>query len=102
MKTRSLSIIIEFGIKWDNQAQNVTNDQKLNPQTFVVTGTLENFSRDEIKELIENNGGKVSGSVSKKTSYVIIGDNPGSKADKAAELGVKIINEKQLMELLND
>jgi len=77
-------------------------EQKLNEQTFVVTGTLENFSRDEIKELIENNGGKVSGSVSKKTSYVIIGDSPGSKADKAAELGVKIINEKQLMELLND
>ncbi len=94
--------IIEFGVKWDDQVQNVTNDQKLNQQTFVVTGTLENFSRDEIKELIENNGGKVSGSVSKKTSYVIIGDNPGSKADKAAELGVKIINEKQLMELLND
>ncbi len=94
--------IIEFGVKWDDQAQNVTNDQKLNQQTFVVTGTLENFSRDEIKELIENNGGKVSGSVSKKTSYVIIGDNPGSKADKAAELGVKIINEEQLMELLND
>ena len=94
--------IIEFGVKWDDQAQNVTNNQKLNQQTFVVTGTLENFSRDEIKELIENNGGKVSGSVSKKTSYVIIGDNPGSKADKAAELGVKIINEEQLMELLND
>ena len=94
--------IIEFGVKWDDQAQNVTNDQKLNQQTFVITGTLENFSRDEIKELIENNGGKVSGSVSKKTSYLIIGDSPGSKADKAAELGVKIINEKQLMELLND
>ena len=94
--------IIEFGVKWDDQAQNVTNDQKLNQQTFVITGTLENFSRDEIKELIENNGGKVSGSVSKKTSYVIIGDNPGSKADKAVELGVKIINEEQLMELLND
>jgi len=94
--------IIEFGVKWDDQAQNVSNDQKLNQQTLVITGTLENFSRDEIKELIENNGGKVSGSVSKKTSYVIIGDNPGSKADKAAELGVKVINEKQLMELLND
>ncbi|MEK9686250.1 MAG: NAD-dependent DNA ligase LigA [Methylophilaceae bacterium] len=94
--------IIEFGVKWDDQVQNVTNDQKLNQQTFVVTGTLENFSRDEIKELIENNGGKVSGSVSKKTSYVIIGDNPGSKADKAAQLGLKIINDEQLMELLND
>ncbi|EDZ64902.1 DNA ligase, NAD-dependent [beta proteobacterium KB13] len=94
--------IVEFGVKWEDQAQNVSNDQKLNQQTFVVTGTLENFSRDEIKELIENNGGKVSGSVSKKTSYVIIGDNPGSKADKAAELGVKVINEKQLMELLNE
>jgi DNA ligase (NAD+) len=94
--------IVQFGVKWDDQAQNESNEQKLNQQTFVVTGTLESFSRDQIKELIENNGGKVSGSVSKKTSYVIIGDNPGSKADKAVELGVKIINEKQLMELLND
>jgi DNA ligase (NAD+) len=93
---------VQFGVKWDDQAQNESNEQKLNQQTFVVTGTLESFSRDQIKELIENNGGKVSGSVSKKTSYVIIGDNPGSKADKAVELGVKIINEKQLMELLND
>ena len=94
--------IVQFGVKWDDQAQNEFNEQKLNQKTFVVTGTLESFSRDQIKELIENNGGKVSGSVSKKTSYVIIGDNPGSKADKAVELGVKIINEKQLMELLND
>jgi len=99
---RIINNIVQFGVKWDDQAQNESNEQKLNQQTFVVTGTLESFSRDQIKELIENNGGKVSGSVSKKTSYVIIGDNPGSKADKAVELGVKIINEKQLMELLND
>ncbi|MDA9221356.1 NAD-dependent DNA ligase LigA [Methylophilaceae bacterium] len=99
---RIINNIVQFGVKWDDQAQNESKEQKLNQQTFVVTGTLESFSRDQIKELIENNGGKVSGSVSKKTSYVIIGDNPGSKADKAVELGVKIINEKQLMELLND
>ena len=99
---RIINNIVHFGVKWHDQAQNESKEQKLNQQTFVVTGTLESFSRDQIKELIENNGGKVSGSVSKKTSYVIIGDNPGSKADKAVELGVKIINEKQLMELLND
>lgn len=99
---RIINNIVQFGVKWDDQSLNESNEQKLNQQTFVVTGTLESFSRDQIKELIENNGGKVSGSVSKKTSYVIIGDNPGSKADKAVELGVKIINEKQLMELLND
>lgn len=97
-----LNEILRHGVKWDDQALNVFKDQKLNQQTFVITGTLENFSRDQIKDLIETNGGKVSGSVSKKTSFLIIGDNPGSKAEKAEELGVDIINEKQLLELLND
>ena len=97
-----LNEILRHGVKWDDQALNVFKDQKLNQQTFVITGTLENFSRDQIKDLIETNGGKVSGSVSKKTSFLIIGDNPGSKAEKAEELGVEIINEKQLLELLND
>ncbi|HNH25380.1 MAG TPA: NAD-dependent DNA ligase LigA [Anaerolineales bacterium] len=67
--------------------------------TFVVTGTLPNFSRDDAKEFIENNGGKVTDSVSKKTSYLVLGENPGSKFDKAKSLGVKIIDEAELKKL---
>ena len=68
-------------------------------KTFVLTGTLANYSRDEAKRLIEDAGGKVSGSVSKKTDYVVAGDDPGSKLDKARELGVKVIGEKEMEEL---
>jgi len=67
--------------------------------TFVVTGTLPTLSRDGVKEFIESNGGKVTDSVSKKTSYLVLGENPGSKADKAKSLGVKIIDEAELKKL---
>lgn len=67
--------------------------------SLVVTGTLENFSRNEIKEFIEKKGGKVTSSVSAKTDYVLIGENPGSKADKARTLGVKMISENELLNL---
>lgn len=67
--------------------------------TFVVTGTLPNFSRDDAKEFIENNGGKVTDSVSKKTSYLVLGENPGSKFEKAKSLGVKVIDEAELKRL---
>ena len=65
-----------------------------------MTGTLENFSRDEAKEAILARGGKAAGSVSKKTSYVVVGENAGSKEDKARELGVPILNEAQFEQLL--
>ncbi|MDA1034917.1 MAG: NAD-dependent DNA ligase LigA [Proteobacteria bacterium] len=94
--------IIASGITWPALKEINAINSKLNNQTFVVTGTLNSFSRDEIKNLVEANGGKVSGSVSKKTSYVVVGDNPGSKADKASELGIPIITEINLMEMLND
>ena len=67
--------------------------------TFVLTGTLPNLSREEAANLIEGAGGKVSGSVSKKTSYVVAGADPGSKLDKANTLGVKVIGEAALREL---
>lgn len=67
--------------------------------TFVVTGTLPSMSRDEAKAFIEAHGGKVSDSVSKKTSYLVLGENPGSKLEKAKSLGVKIINENELKKL---
>jgi DNA ligase (NAD+) len=69
--------------------------------TFVITGTLPNFSRDDAKEFIESNGGKVTDSVSKKTSYLVLGENPGSKLEKAKNLGVKIIGEEELRKLVS-
>jgi DNA ligase (NAD+) len=77
-----------------------TNPQTLAGLTLVVTGSLEAFTRDGVDEVITLHGGKSSGSVSKKTSYVVVGDSPGSKATKAAELGVRVLNEAQFKELL--
>jgi DNA ligase (NAD+) len=67
--------------------------------TFVITGTLPNLSRDDAKAFIESHGGKVTDSVSKKTSYLLLGEAPGSKFDKAKSLGVKIIDENELKKL---
>ncbi len=74
--------------------------QPLAGQTFVVTGTLPTFSREGIKAFIEEHGGKVTDSVSKKTSYVVVGENPGSKLEKARELGVPILDEAALRRLV--
>ena len=72
---------------------------KLAGRTFVLTGTLPRFTREEAKKMIEDAGGKVTGSVSKKTDYVVAGADAGSKLDKARELGVAVIDEKQMEEL---
>jgi DNA ligase (NAD+) len=70
--------------------------------TIVVTGSLVDFSRDGAKEAIVSRGGKASSSVSKKTDYVVVGDNPGSKADKAEQLGVPVLDEDAFKVLLRD
>jgi DNA ligase (NAD+) len=72
----------------------------LTGKTFVVTGTLENYSRDEIERLIKDLGAKATGSVSKKTDYVVAGENAGSKLDKAKELGVTVLTEKEFDKLI--
>jgi DNA ligase (NAD+) len=73
---------------------------KLAGKTFVLTGTLANYSREQAKKMIEDAGGRVSGSVSKKTDYVVAGADAGSKLDKAKELGVSVIDEKEMERLI--
>ncbi len=75
---------------------------KLAGKTIVVTGTLENFSRQHIKQVIRQAGGKSSGTVSKKTDFVLAGEKPGSKLEKARKLGVEVIDEKQFMKMMEE
>ncbi len=96
-----ISALVDSGLRLD--VEQVTMDsQVFMDKVFVVTGTLPTLSRKEAATLIENNGGKVSGSVSKKTDYLLAGENAGSKLTKATTLGVEVINEEQLMSIIND
>ena len=89
------------GIGWDeHEGEDYTSPKPLAGKTLVLTGTLPTLSRDEAKELIEAAGGKVSGSVSKKTHFVVAGEEAGSKLDKARELGVPVLDEAALRALL--
>ena len=72
----------------------------LSGKTFVLTGKLENYTRDEAAKLIEDRGGRVSSSVSKKTDYVVAGSDAGSKLTKAEGLGITVLNEVQFGEML--
>ncbi|MEK7126914.1 MAG: BRCT domain-containing protein [Patescibacteria group bacterium] len=73
---------------------------KLNGKSFVITGTLSSFTREQIKELIKQNGGKVLSTVTKDTNYLIVGENPGSKLPKAKELGVEVVDEEKFKKII--
>jgi DNA ligase (NAD+) len=88
------------GVDWEESEPAAVAPKPLTGKTFVVTGTLPNLSRDEAKDLIEAAGGKVAGSVSKKTDYAVAGLDAGSKLVKAQELGVAVIDETALLALL--
>ncbi|MCL4471660.1 MAG: NAD-dependent DNA ligase LigA [Sulfuricella sp.] len=92
--------LIAAGVHWNEGAGVAASTSAISGKTFVLTGTLPTLTRDEAKEKIEALGGKVSGSVSGKTGYVVAGADPGSKLAKAQELGVTILDESGLMELL--
>lgn len=83
------------------QVEDEESDERFLGKTFVLTGALENYTRDEASEIIEKFGGKVSGSVSKKTSYVLAGEDAGSKLTKAQNLGVTVITEQEFREMIN-
>jgi DNA ligase (NAD+) len=88
------------GLKMEQEGPPPGTDGKLAGLTFVLTGTLPDLSRERATEMIEAEGGKVTGSVSKKTSYVVAGADPGSKLAKAQEVGVEVVDKDRLMELL--
>ena len=90
------------GLRFEGERKVQRRETPLSGNTFVLTGTLPSLTRDEAGRLIEQAGGKVIGSVSKKTSYVVGGEKAGSKLDKAQALGIPILDETQLRELLGD
>ncbi len=94
----------EAGLQLSTEVKTTTEptNQLLSGKTFVLTGTLPTLKRDEAKELIEKAGGKVTNSVSSKTNYVVVGEEAGSKLEKAQALGITQLNEAQLLELLKD
>ena len=100
-KKENLLMLEEFEIYGLNFENNIIErSSELEGKTFVLTGTLSSMTRDEAAEKIKQKGGKVSSSVSKKTSYVVAGDNPGSKLDKAQNLGVIILSEDEFLKMI--
>ncbi len=95
-----IDALLDAGIHWPKTSPVSKKAQTLAGKTFVITGTLSDMSRDEAKQALQALGAKVTGSVSKKTDYVVAGENPGSKVDKAQQLGVKILSEEQLKAFL--
>ena len=88
----------EAGVNFESKR--TVTDTRFAGMTFVLTGALSKFTRDEPTEKIELYGGKAAGSVSKKTSYVVVGENAGSKERKARELGIPILSEDQFLEMI--
>ena len=91
-----------LGVRWpESEPQATGGDGPMTGKTFVLTGTLSTMTRDEAKQQIQSLGGKVTGSVSKKTSYLVFGDKPGSKLSKAQALDVETLDETQFQQMLN-
>ena len=90
----------QAGVNFQSLRQ--VGDQRFAGVTFVLTGALSRFTREEATEQIENLGGKVSGSVSKKTKFVVVGENAGSKERKARELGIQILTEDEFLDMIRE
>lgn len=95
----TLKHLLEHIIVGKNQT--VKTSKKLQGKTFVITGTLPSLSREEIKSLILSHGGKVTSTVSKNTTYVVVGENPGSKYSEAQKLGIELLDEQSFMRLVS-
>ena len=95
-----IRLLRDAGVSFDSKEQVV--DRRFAGKTFVLTGALEHFSRDEASAIIERFGGKTSSSVSKKTSYLLAGENTGSKYQKALSLGTPIITETEFLDMIRE
>lgn len=91
----------EYGLRMTYQSSKISENTFFTDKTVVLTGTLNDFTRKEAKNIIENMGGNVSSSVSKNTDYILLGDNPGSKYQKALSLGIKILDEDGFKEVIS-
>jgi DNA ligase (NAD+) len=96
---RVLDALIESGVRWPESRAAKSRRKDIDGKTFVLTGKLSSLSRDEAGDLVRELGGKVAGSVSKKTDYVVVGEEAGSKLKKASELGIAILDEDQFLKL---
>ncbi len=90
----------KYGVKLKQDIEKVDKSKPLLNTNFVITGTLSTMDRKSASDIIKDMGGKVTGSVSKKTSYVVVGESPGSKYDKAVSLGIAVLDESQFIELI--
>ncbi|HPN73673.1 MAG TPA: NAD-dependent DNA ligase LigA [Candidatus Marinimicrobia bacterium] len=97
---QTIEKLLSSGIRISSE-QDYKQKEEIAGKTFVFTGTLTNFTREEAQALVEKYGGKSASSVSKKTDYVVVGENAGSKAETARQLGVKILNEAEFLELIS-
>ena len=95
-----LAKLRQAGVRFEQKKAARRGPRPLEGKQFVLTGTLPHYSRDEAQRMIEEAGGRVTSSVSKKTDYVVVGSEPGSKLEKARSLGVKTIDEADLLKLL--
>ena len=95
----TLKALENHGFKLDKKSSSSTG--KLNGETFVITGSLNKFSRQDLINLIEDSGGIVTTSVSKNTNFLIVGEKPGSKLEKAKKLKIKIMNENEALSYIN-
>ncbi len=97
---KEIELLLENGVKPQASNKVIRTDHTFSGKTFVLTGALQNFTRDQAEDLIKERGGKVTGSVSKKTDFVLVGEDAGSKLDKAKELQIQILSEKQFEGML--
>ncbi len=95
-----IGALIHRGVSWPELPSAESGSRELEGQSFVLTGKLSSMSRDEAGDMVRARGGTVSGSVSKKTNYVVVGEEAGSKLRKATELGVKLLDEDQFLALM--